>query len=66
VVGAALMILLSLGTDLEDHELMDDGFKHGDLDNSMEEEWWTGDESKDLECIEGIKEHEYTTPGDTA
>jgi hypothetical protein len=41
VVGAALIILLSLGTDLEDledHELTDDGLEHGDLDNFEEEE----------------------------
>jgi hypothetical protein len=38
VVGAALITLLSLGTDLEDHELIDDGFEHGDLDNFEEEE----------------------------
>jgi hypothetical protein len=66
VVGAALITLLSLGTDLEDHELTDDGFEHGDLDNFEEEEWWTGDESEDSECEQDIEEHEYTTPGDTA
>jgi hypothetical protein len=62
VVGAALIILLSLGTDLEDHELTDEGFEHGDLDDFEEEEWWTGDESEDSECEQDIEEHEYTTP----
>ncbi|KAL5046482.1 hypothetical protein BDW71DRAFT_63973 [Aspergillus fruticulosus] len=45
---------------------LDDGFEHGDLDNSEEEDWWTGDESEDSECEQDIEEHKYTTPGDTA